>query len=430
MPVSTHQPTTVRDRVRRWGEGAFPAQASLAHKWELVATAALAMFAAYRGVVDFAQWGIHDYFVYHQASLDVRHSLSAYTSHAPLLPYTYPPPLSLLLMPLTYLPHALLTPLILAASITVCVLLMRKLFAGYGWLIVVIAMCTPPMLRSLYLGQINPLLFTLLLADHLWLPARWRGYASGVAAGLKVTPAFMGLAFLLRRDWAAVGKMALGFTATTGVTWLILPGDSWHYWSQLLWDTSRVGDLFYPDNASLTGALWRFNGDQKPPAPASWGVAALSLAVIGLAVVAGLRRWHPAPNGQRDVLGLTTAVGLAALLLSPISWTHHGIWVLALVVVLLREKLYWAGVLALVATLPEPLLLDGPTQTVAPLTWAHGLLTSLMTGVALAGLVYLALRPPRGLPGPTPPPALAAHAASTVGAAPPLGPPEHARRQQ
>ncbi len=60
-----------------------------------------------------------------------------------------------------------------------------------------------------------------------------------------------------------------------------------------------------------------------------WVVVPLVLAVIGLATATVLaRRW--------DWLGATAVTGTTELLVSPISWAHHWVWVLPALVLLLR----------------------------------------------------------------------------------------------
>ena len=177
-----------------------------------------------------------------------------------------------------------------------------------------------PWRDTLALGQINIILFALVLFDFLNRSTQWpRGLLTGVAAGLKLTPLAFAFYFLVRGDWQGLRNMAFGFLATFGLGFLILPRESKIYWGELLPDTSRVGGGGYVDNLSLRGALLHFTGpDADVTIP--WLLLCLAAAaaagvVIRLATLAGA-----------DLLALGTAAVLM-LLVSPVSWSHHWVWV-------------------------------------------------------------------------------------------------------
>ena len=177
-----------------------------------------------------------------------------------------------------------------------------------------------PWRDTLALGQINIILFALILADFLNRNAQWpRGLLTGVAAGLKLTPLAFAFYFLVRGDWQGLRNMAFGFLATFGLGFLILPREAKIYWGELLPDTSRVGGGGYVDNVSLRGALLHFAGPEADIA-VPWLLLCLAAAgaaavVIRLATLAGA-----------DLLALGTAA-LLMLLASPVSWSHHWVWV-------------------------------------------------------------------------------------------------------
>lgn len=178
-----------------------------------------------------------------------------------------------------------------------------------------LAVLTLPVLRTLQLGQVNLLVFALVLIDVLVLPPRWRGVLLGVAAGLKLTPAFMVLVYVLRGDWPAVARCAVVAAATVGVGWALAPEASASYWLRLLWQTGRVGDPGYADNQSLAGALLRFLGP-----------GGLTTVVTVVFVAAALLVWLLAPRRRTragDDMGSLIAVMLTSTLVLPSSWTHH-----------------------------------------------------------------------------------------------------------
>ncbi|MFF3037802.1 glycosyltransferase 87 family protein [Arthrobacter citreus] len=176
-----------------------------------------------------------------------------------------------------------------------------------------------PWRDTLALGQINIILFAMVMVDFLNRSEQWpRGLLTGVAAGLKLTPLAFAFYYLVRGDWRGLRNMAFGFLATFGLGFLILPRESKTYWGELLPDTSRVGGGAYVDNLSFRGALLHFAGPEAD-VTVPWlllclAAAAAAAVIIRLATMAGM-----------DLLALTAAA-LLMLLASPVSWSHHWVW--------------------------------------------------------------------------------------------------------
>lgn len=98
---------------------------------------------------------------------------------------------------------------------------------------------------------------------------------------------------------------------------IVTPGDSRTFWTTRVFDNSRVGDLGYVANQSLNGVFVRaFGGHEQ----VVWLVAAA--VVVGF----GLRRAVGASLGGNEMLGVAL-VALVGLLVSPVSWIHHLVWV-------------------------------------------------------------------------------------------------------
>ena len=177
-----------------------------------------------------------------------------------------------------------------------------------------------PWRDTLALGQINIILFALVMIDFLNRSEQWpRGLLTGVAAGFKLTPLAFAFYYLVRGDWRGLRNMAFGFLATFGLGFLILPRESKTYWGELLPDTSRVGGGAYVDNLSFRGALLHFAGPEAD-VTVPWlllclAAAAAAAVIIRLATLAGM-----------DLLALAAAA-LLMLLASPVSWSHHWVWV-------------------------------------------------------------------------------------------------------
>jgi hypothetical protein len=105
------------------------------------------------------------------------------------------------------------------------------------------------------------------------------------------------------------------------------PSASRLYWTRLFYDTGRVR-VTYISNQSLDAAAARILGGVGHVG--SWYLAIeIVVGVVGLAVAATLAR-------RGDWLGAAAVTGTTGLLVSPVSWTHHWVWVVPALIVMLR----------------------------------------------------------------------------------------------
>jgi alpha-1,2-mannosyltransferase len=186
-------------------------------------------------------------------------------------------------------------------------------------------LATEPVFRTLYLGQINLILMAVILWDLTRPPivrmdGRLTGLATGIAAGIKLTPLIFIPYLLLTRRPREAALAAAGFGATVAVGFVALPADSVDWWLRgLFFQGGRTGFAGWGGNQSLYGLTIRLSGSISA-ATLPWICAVAAVTVAGLLSAAQLRRaGHP-------MLGilLTATVGL---LDSPISWDHHWVWV-------------------------------------------------------------------------------------------------------
>jgi alpha-1,2-mannosyltransferase len=191
------------------------------------------------------------------------------------------------------------------------------------------AMALDPVYQTLFLGQINLLLLALVLTD-VWRVSRGRdaGLGVGVAAAIKLTPAIFIVFFLLVRKTRSALIAAGTFLGCGLIGLLIAPGASKEYWEHLFYDTSRVGAP-YISNQSPYGAAIRIAGGATHVG-AWYIVIPLALAAVGLAAATVLAR-------RDDWLGAAAVTGATGLLVSPISWAHHWVWILPALIVLIRD---------------------------------------------------------------------------------------------
>jgi alpha-1,2-mannosyltransferase len=297
------------------------------------------------------------------------------------LPFVYPPiaavlfvPLSLVPLPVLKIAWTLLNVVLLALVVRRCaptaqVPLVALLTAAALWL--------DPVRTTLYLGQINVVLLALVLLD---LTGKRRGYALGLAAAVKLTPLLFVAYLLLKRDFRAAGRATATFAALTGLGFLLAPADSVQYWLRgTVIAADRISAVAGPSNHALAGTLGRLG------LPTLLG---LLLAVVTLLVARRL-----------DDLAALTVVGLGSAAAAPFAWSHHYVWCVPLLVLLVVRR-RWIGVAAtLLVTAAVITKLPGPDVGPIPATG----LISLWPDAYVVGFLALLLTAGRLLAPSTPP---------------------------
>ncbi|HEX2130585.1 MAG TPA: glycosyltransferase 87 family protein [Actinophytocola sp.] len=264
------------------------------------------------------------------------------------LPFTYPPTGALLFVPLALFPTQVSWGILAAGSVLALALVVRiavqNLPSRPTWMtpatttvaVTVLALGLEPVWRTLFLGQINLILMALVVVDVLVL-GRVRhvgGVLVGVAAAVKLTPLiFVPHLWLVGRRADAV-RAVVTFVALQGLLLLIIPHDFTRFWTVAVTDPERTGPTFWAGNQSVHALILRLSDLAPWSLAAAIGVGAL-LAIPAVWLV---RRYHRA-NRPLTALLVTAFFGL---LLSPVSWSHHYVWVVPLLVLLLSR-------------LPEPL---------------------------------------------------------------------------
>ena len=219
-----------------------------------------------------------------------------------------------------------------------------------------VAVWLEPVRQTLTFGQVNLVLMLVIVAD-LYLPdsCRWKGVGVGLAAGFKLTPLIFVPYLLLTRRFRAAAVATATFALTIASSAVILPAAAEHYWSDgLFLDPNRVGNVRYIGNQSLYGAIERLLGSAAEARPYQLAAA----AVVG---TGGLFLAAWASRRGEEVIGILVCA-LTGLLISPVSWSHHWVWIAPMLVVLAdlatrpslaaaprARRACWLGALAVVA---------------------------------------------------------------------------------
>lgn len=252
------------------------------------------------------------------------------------LPATYPPFAALLFVPTAWLPPDVLKAAFVAGNVALLAALVRLScrLAGLPERLPAVCAATAlalwlePVFQTVLFGQVNLAVACLILWDLTRPPgAPGRGVALGIAAGVKLTPAVF-IVYLLLTRRVREGVTALAACAGTVLLGaLVLPYASVDFWTRRLYETHRVGKAWIVDNQSLQGLIARALGEPSP-GPA-WAVPALAVACAGL----WLARRTAAGDDRRGIL----ITALTALLVCPISWSHHWVWCVPLIAVLAAD---------------------------------------------------------------------------------------------
>jgi alpha-1,2-mannosyltransferase len=356
----------------------------------LVGSAAASLGATISSAPDFVD--LHVY-VLGGSALDRPETLYSFvyadqSPHEPL-PFVYPPFAAMVFRPLTLLPFdvaGLLWQVAILVAMYGIVRISQHLVGGGSqraamlWTAGLIWL--EPVRIAFDLGQVG--VFSTLAVLYAVYSSRWwvSGLLIGLAAGMKLTPAISGLYFVGVRRWAAVVFSAVVFFATVGLSYVVVGDQVRHYFTRVMDDTG-VNPIGIAFNQCWRGGISRILGHD-----AGEGVLVLT-AIAGTAVLA-LLAWRGLGVGaqNRDRLGSVLVVQLFGLLVSPISWVHHWVWVVPLIIWLFRgcwrdepgaRALGWVWVAVTFLSFPSLLALAEPSLWQISRPWY----------LAWAGLVYV-----------------------------------------
>ncbi|HKT02522.1 MAG TPA: glycosyltransferase 87 family protein [Rugosimonospora sp.] len=323
-----------------------------------------------------ARWAVHKYGrsysffdmkIYHGAMVwwTSGHDLYQFVAPKTTLGFTYPPFAALVMAPMALLPTMAAgwvnTVISVAALALVLTWVLVPVADRYGWprwftvaLAVPLAWATEPVRETLGFGQVNLLLAALIYADvvalkhrskvasgtatpsggtlrRLWTSGALAGVGVGLAAAIKVTPALFIGYFVVTRQWRAAIVSAVTAVGATLLTFLVMGGDAATYFTSILFDTGRIGEVDATANQSLAGLLARLYDSPTTPT-LMWLSFAMLLLAVGMTRAATAHR-------EGDETAAFTLVGLTANAISPISWSHHLVFLVPALVILMDTAL-------------------------------------------------------------------------------------------
>jgi len=253
------------------------------------------------------------------------------------LPWIYPAFAALLTVPFAWLPFDLAAAVWLLLSVAALAAVLYRLGLT-GWRLSLIAtvavLLVQPVRDTLWFGQLGIFLVAAAVLDSMPGPRVFRrrllpeGWLVGAVTAIKLTPAVVAAQnFFAGRRKAGLVAFA-SFLVATGLGFALLPQASLTYWTKLATGDSGLNSgIVYATNQSVLGMWTRLTGHS------SGGGLALAGVVLVLGLVAGVRLQR---SGQAAVA--LCVAGLTSLLASPISWSHHYVWLVPLAIVLWQHR--------------------------------------------------------------------------------------------
>ena len=251
------------------------------------------------------------------------------------LSFTYPPFAALLFVPLSVFPEQAAELLVGAVNVVALAALvavsLRAVRPGWDraqlwrWTLILMApaLAMDPVRLTFSFGQVNIILAAMILADltgTVRIGSRRipTGVLTGLTAAVKLIPLiFVPYLFLIRRVRAMWITVATFVACGLGLA-VLAPHTSWLFWTKYVSDANRVGGTAFISNQSLRAVIIRFHHGGIPNSV--FYVAAIGSGLAGL----GLATW--AHRSSSPLLGILVCA-TTGMVVSPITWAHHMVWV-------------------------------------------------------------------------------------------------------
>ena len=258
--------------------------------------------------------------------------------------FIYPPIAAVLMAPLAFGPYLMWQLVWTAALVWAQQSVLRRCGVPRGWKLglvgVAVVLAVEPVRTTLGYGQVNTLLMAFVVADLLpdvegqrrRLP---QGLLTGLATAIKLTPGLFIVFFLLIGRKRAALTAVISFAAFTALGAIFLFSETLRFWTGLSGGDTRTASPLYAGNQSLLGVFYRLGDSSRTTTVLGLAIAGI-VAMLGALVAA--QWWR-----EGEKVFAVAVVGLCTNLASPLSWTHHYVWILPMAVAVLSSRVpRWA----------------------------------------------------------------------------------------
>jgi alpha-1,2-mannosyltransferase len=270
--------------------------------------------------------------------------------------FIYPPAAAIIMLPLAIGPFLFWELVWIAGLVIAQNVVMIRCRVPRGWPLALLSAALvigmEPIRTTMGYAQINTFLMALVVIDLLpadsnrkrWIP---QGILIGLAAAIKLTPAvFVLLLLLLGKKRSAIYAI-ITFVVFTAIGTIFQPAATVTFLKSLAGGNTHTSGPVYVGNQSMLGVVLRLFGTSHVTTVIGLAVGMI-MAVI--AAIVGAYWWKRGAH----VLAIAL-VGLGTNLASPLSWTHHFVWILPLLIVVLYQirRRPWPGARADHVPLPR-----------------------------------------------------------------------------
>lgn len=260
------------------------------------------------------------------------------------LPWRMSPFSALIFAPLIFIPDELIYPVQIVFNIILIVIIivlilgkvLEQVSPKFATVMLVgltfITTAYSPIQNIFITGQVNLFLMFLILVDTIYVKGKHPkigGFLVGVAAGIKIIPLIFIVYYFLTKQYRSVVNALTGFVLTILIGFIVSAENSLEYWFNLLFikQTGELEAVFH--NQSINGIILKTDSIPEELKQITWLIIAGIVGTIMIAFSAYLYKYG-------RTLEPVILVGFASLLCSPLSWIHHGVWVLPAMLLILK----------------------------------------------------------------------------------------------
>ncbi len=291
----------------------------------------------------------YDYQAYVQAAQRLRDGQPLYDSAVDVAGgfaiFLYPPPFAVAFVPFALMGSAGLWVWTgLPVACVVGAIALMPVSATIRWVILLLAGLDWPVLYSLKLGQVGPILLLLFVLGWRWLDRPTPlGATIGLGGLVKLQPLVLVGWAVLVGAWRSAAA-AVAFAAVVCLVTLPLVGlTAWTDYVTLLRSVSEP--VTTPHNFTIGAVLYQAGMTSGIATAIHWA----SVAAVLLVVVVGARRLSLAAG---FVVAVVATQLVATQLVSPLLWDHYAIVLLLPVAWLFAHGARWAVAIPLATSLP------------------------------------------------------------------------------